>query len=91
MGGGRKLAAFVWAPGQRHANDAWLCSKHALVTRANRVHLDARQKGTAMNLFFLVSRARNDVLDSSKATKANSLDSRFMREQRRIYADVYGR
>lgn len=44
-----------------------------------------------MNLFFLVSRARNDVLDSSKATKAKGLDSRFMREQRRIYADVYGR
>lgn len=91
MGGGRKLAAFVWAPDSVMQLAHGSVPKHALVTRANRVHLDAGQKGTAMNLFFLVSRARNDVLDRSKATKANGLDSRFMREQRRIYASVYGR
>lgn len=50
------------------------------------------KKGMAMNLFFLVSRARNDVLDTEhRARNAKGLDSRFMREQRRIYADVYGR
>lgn len=45
-----------------------------------------------MNLYFLVSRARNEVMDAKrKSDTSTGLDSRFMREQRRIYADVYSR